>query len=126
MSRQLKRRYKKDRVAFKLDLYQRFRENPALAMLAIETYVAWHHRRHITMIWAMFRNPEYKNFHRAYSKELFGKHLTGSSDIWKSLYFTDKELHDKYNGKIPVKYAMGDALSVAYNVLKEKQPNNDF
>lgn len=119
MSRQLKRKYKKARVAFKKDLYQRFRENPALAMLAIETYTAWHHRRHIGMIRGMFRNPEFKNFHRAYTKELSGKYLTGRSDIWRSLYFADRELHDKYRGKIPEVYAMGDALGVAYNVLNE-------
>jgi hypothetical protein len=121
MGRQLKRKYKKVRVEFKKDLYHHFHKNPALAMLAIETYVAWHHKRHITLIWGMFRHPEFENFRRAYDKELFGKHLTGSSNIWKSLYFSDRELHDKYRRKIPEMFAMGDALGVAYRVLHEKQ-----
>ncbi|WP_019243670.1 MULTISPECIES: hypothetical protein [Bacillus] len=117
---QLKNKYKKNRKQFKTELLERMNNNRAFAMLIIETYTAWHHRRHITKIWAMFRNPEFKVFQDAYTKNLFGKHLTGRDDIWRSLYFADKELHDKYKYLIPEVYAMGDALAVAYRILKSK------
>lgn len=119
MSKIIKRKYKKARVAFKKELLVKCRENKALAMLMIETYTAWHHRRHITKTWSMFLNPEYKAFVDAYNKELFGKHLSGRDDIWKSLYFADRELHDKYRSLIPERFAMGDALGIAYRTLRE-------
>ncbi len=120
MSKIIKRKYKKARAEFKKELLVRCEKNKALAMLIVETYSAWHHRRHITKIWGMFRNPEYEVFHKAYSKELLGKHLMGRNDIWRSLYFCERELHDKYSRLIPEVYAMGDALGIAYRALKSK------
>jgi len=119
MSKIFKRRYKQSRIEFKKDLLKKCKENKALAMLLVETYAAWHHRRHIGKIWAMFRNQEYRKFQLDYNKNLFGKHLSGSNDIWHSLYFADKELRDKYIRLVPETYAMGDALGVAYKVLRE-------
>lgn len=121
MSRQIKRKYKQTRLAFKNDLLAVCEDNNALAMLIIETYAAWHHKRHITQIWSMFRNPDYSEFQADYSKNLMGKHLCGREDIWRSLYFTEKELYTKYKGKIPETYALGDALGVAYRVLQANQ-----
>jgi hypothetical protein len=118
VSKIIKRKYKKARIEFKKDLLKKCKENKALAMLIIETYTAWHHRRHIMKIWAMFRNPNYKEFQRDYSDNLMGKSLTGRDDIWKSLYFADRELYDKYSRLIPEVYAMGDALGVAYRKLR--------
>ncbi|NWL87578.1 hypothetical protein DMN77_08165 [Paenibacillus sp. 79R4] len=119
MSKILKRRYKQSRIEFKSELLERCEDNKALAMLLLETYVAWHHMRHIGKIWAMFRNPDYREFQMDYSKNLFGKHLSGRSDIWHSLYFADRGLYDKYARKIPECYAMGDALGIAYRVLRK-------
>ena len=119
MSKIIKRKYKQARIEFKKDLLQKCESNKALAMLIVETYTAWHHRRHITKIWGMFRNPEYNAFREDYGDNLMGKHLTGRNDIWRSLYFADRELNEKYKGLIPEKYAMGDALGVAYTVLKK-------
>ncbi|MNJ32049.1 hypothetical protein D3C77_267040 [compost metagenome] len=119
MSKILKRRYKQSRMEFKRELLKKCKENKALAMLLVETYAAWHHRRHIGEIWAMFRNLDYMKFQEDYNKNLFGKHLAGRSDIWRSLYFADKDLRDKYIRLIPEMYAMGDALGVAYKVLGE-------
>lgn len=118
MSKTIKRKYKKERAAFKKELLEKCKENKALAMLIIETYTAWHHRRHIVKIWAMFRNPEYKEFQSDYNQNLMGKHLSGRDDIWRSLYFAERDLHDKYRGLIPEVYAMGDALGIAYRVLR--------
>ncbi|MCY8577593.1 hypothetical protein MOD24_17245 [Bacillus haynesii] len=118
MSKIIKRKYKKVRIAFKKDLIAKCSENKALAMLIVETYTAWHHRRHIIKIWGMFRKPAYKEFQADYSKNLMGDHLSGRDDIWKSLYYADRELHDKFKYLIPETYAMGDALGVAYKVLR--------
>lgn len=120
MSKQIKRKYRKERQQFRKDLKIQCDQNAALAMLIIRTYRAEHHFRHITKIWSMFRDPSFHNFHQAYNERLFGKVLTGQDDIWHSLYFAEKELYDRYNSKIPSCYAMGDALGVAYKSLKKK------
>lgn len=121
MSKILKRRFKQVRIEFRRELMEKFKNNPALPMLMIQTYVAWKHRRHIGQIWAMFRNPHFENFKKAYNAELFGRHLTGNEDIWKSLYFSEKELYFKYQGKIPEVYAMGEAVGAAYQFVQEKE-----
>lgn len=118
MSKIIKRRYRISRSEFKKELSEKCKENKVLAMLLIETYVAWHHRRHIIKIWGMFKNPNFQNFREAYSQKLFGKHLTGRSDVWRFLYFTERELRDKYRKLIPEVFAMGDAYDVALQTLK--------
>ena len=120
MRHSLRRKYRTPRNQFKNDLYARCENNRALAMLIVQTYTAWHHRRHITKIWGMFRNPDYEAFRKDYSENLMGKHLSGRDDIWRSLYFAEKDLCDKYKYLIPETLAMGDALSVAYSVLEKK------
>lgn len=119
--RQIRRKYRKLRYEFKKELFKSFRENKALAMLVIETYTSWQHRWHIMQIWGMLRNPEFKNFHKAYTEQLFGKHLTGRNDIWRSFYFAGYQNLYEYRKKIPEKMAMGDALGVAYRVLMESK-----
>lgn len=118
MSSQVKRRFRTIRTEFKRDLRKSCASNRALAMLFVEHRTSWHHHRHITQIWAMFRNPDYAVFQQAYNEKLFGKTLTGGSDFWRILYFADKDLYDKYKHKIPETFAMGDALGVAYCALR--------
>lgn len=72
-------------------------------------------------IWSMFKNPEYKNFRDDYTENLMGKHLTGRDDIWKSFYFSEYRNLYEYRKKIPERYAMGDALGIAYRVLRHKE-----
>lgn len=122
MSRILKKKYKETRKHFRAELYEKAKENKALAVLMIETYTAWHHRRHIGKIWGMFVNPEYRNFQQEYNRSLFGEYLSGSDDIWKSLYFAEREIYDKYHREIPELFAMGDALSVAYQAILSNAP----
>lgn len=50
-----------------------------------------------------------------------GKHLTGRSDVWRSFHFAGNKRLMEFRYEIPEKYAMGDALGVAYKVLKEKK-----
>lgn len=117
--RQIKRKYRKVRTEFKKMLEKEMAENKALAILVIETYVAWQYRRHIMQIWSMFKNPEYKNFKDDYTKNLMGKHITGRNDIWRSFYFAEYHNLYEYRTKIPERLATGDALGVAYKVLKK-------
>lgn len=124
MSSQVKRRFRNVRTEFKHDLRDRCEANRPLAMLFVKHRAAWHHRRHITKIWSMYLNPEYDAFYQAYNQQLFGEYLTGSDDFWRTLYFADKELFDKYHLKIPETFAMGDALGVAYGILN-RPPTQD-
>ena len=117
MSKIIKRKYVERRKEFKNDLYESMKDNPAYAMMVLKTYTASQHRKHIGEIWWLSR--DYKDFQEAYNKELFGKHLTGRDELFHSLYFADRELYDKYRRLIPESFAMGDALAVAYRVLKE-------
>lgn len=117
VSRQIKRKYKKVRTEFRKDLLEKAKENKALAMLIIETYTAWQHRSHIMKIWELL-GFNHREAYQDYCDKLMGKHLTGRDDIWRSLYFCEKELYDKYRMQIPEVYAMGDALGIAYRVLR--------
>ncbi|MFD2330648.1 hypothetical protein ACFSR7_15455 [Cohnella sp. GCM10020058] len=116
MSRR-RRRFYKVRREFKHDLYAKAEHNPAMAVMIIKTYAASQHRSHIMNVWWLLRN------HRAaqadYNENLFGKHLTGRDEIMNSLYFAEPELYHKYSRKLPEAYAMGDALAVAYSILRE-------
>lgn len=116
--RALKRKYRQIRQEFKKDIFEVVKNNRAFAMMILETYVAKQHRKHIGQIWALlgFNHPE---AHKDYCDKLMGKHLCGDDTIMRSLYFADKELHNKYRHKIPECYAMGDALGIAYKVLKQ-------
>lgn len=71
----------------------------------------------------MFRNPEYMNFQKDYQANLMGSYLCGEDEIFHSLYFCERELYDKYHGRVPSRAALGDALSVAYAVLREERRN---
>ncbi|WHY76253.1 hypothetical protein QNH20_19305 [Neobacillus sp. WH10] len=116
---QLKNKYKAIRKEFKADLTKIIQHNRAFGMMVISTYTASQHRTHIMKVWELlgFNHPEaYKD----YCDKLFGKHLTGRDEIMRSIYFVDKELYNKYIYKIPEAYAMGDALAVAYRVMRSK------
>lgn len=119
-----RRKFRQIRNEFKKDLYLAMKENKALPMLVLETYTAWQHRKHIGKIWAMFRNPDYVAFQEDYMKNLMGKHICGTDEMFRSLYFGEKELYDKYHRLIPGMAALGDALSVAFAVLKEREKEN--
>lgn len=117
--RQLKRKYRDIRSEFKKELLLAMSENKVLAMLAIETYTAWKHRRHIGKVWELL-GFHHREAYRDYCDKLMGSHLTGSDDIWRSLYFAGYEDLYEYRNKIPECFAMGDALGIAYCVLKRK------
>ncbi|MFT8928505.1 MAG: hypothetical protein ABF969_04130 [Sporolactobacillus sp.] len=112
-----RRRFGKLRLKYKRDIYLRVKENKAFGMMIIETYTAKQHRVHIMKIWELLgtRFPEAS---KAYNYELFGKHLSGIDEMGRSLYFSAKDLWDKYNYKLPECLMMGDALAAAYQAMK--------
>lgn len=117
MSKQFKRRYKAVRREFNEDLYARVVQNKALAVMIIKTYAASQHRRHITGIWELL-GFHHKEAYKEYCDKLMGKHLCGRDELMHSLYFAEKDLYDKYVRRIPERYAMGEALGVAYRALR--------
>jgi hypothetical protein len=120
MSRIIKRKYKQARREFKQDLYEAVKDNPAFAMLIIETYAAQKHKYHIMKVWELL-GFHHKEAYRDYCDKLMGKHLTGRHEIMRSLYFVNRALHEKYSRRIPERFAMGDALGIAYRVLRAKK-----
>lgn len=106
------------RNQFKNDLYKEMESNKGLAIAIINTYTSWKHRTHIHKIWELL-GFNHKEAYKDYCDKLMGKHLTGNETIWKTLYFGGcEDLRSKYSRKIPEVYAMGDALGVAYKILK--------
>ncbi|MBA4534143.1 hypothetical protein H1196_16280 [Brevibacillus halotolerans] len=77
---------------------------------------------HIWERWTLLgKNQNHKEALIEYQDKLMGKHLTGNEDVWKSLHFARyKEIRTKYIYKIPEKRAMGDALAIAYRLLKNQ------
>ncbi|WP_028547220.1 hypothetical protein [Paenibacillus taiwanensis] len=117
MSKQIKRKYKTVRREFNKDLYVRASQNKALAVMIIKTYTASQHRRHIMKIWELL-GFHHKEAYKDYCDKLMGRHLCGRDELMNSLHFAERDLYDKYIRRIPERYAMGEALGVAYRVLK--------
>ncbi|PES56007.1 hypothetical protein [Bacillus thuringiensis] len=115
--RALKRKYKPIRQEFKKDILEVAKSNRAFAMMIVETYTASQHRTHIMKVWELL-GFHHEEAYKDYCDKLMGKHLSGRDEIMRSIYFADKELYEKYIYKIPECYAMGDALAIAYRVLK--------
>ncbi len=80
--KQLKRKYKTVRAEFKKELLIAMTENKALAMLTVETYTAWQHRKHIMKVWELL-GFHHREAYKDYCDKLMGKHLTGRDEIWK-------------------------------------------
>lgn len=91
--------------------------NKAVIIAVIETYRAYQHKRHIMKIWE-YLGFNHRKAYRGYSDTLFGKHLCGRDELFNTLAFIDKSLYLEFYLKVPERYAMGDALSVAYTFLK--------
>ncbi|MEB9509442.1 hypothetical protein P4I89_08020 [Bacillus cereus] len=115
--RALKRKYRPIRQEFKKDILEVAKNNRAFAMMIIETYTASQHRTHIMKVWELL-GFHHQEAYKDYCDKLMGKHLSGRDEIMRSIYFSNRELYEKYIYKIPERYAMGDALTVAYRVLK--------
>lgn len=116
--RGLKRKYRRVRQEFKQDILEVTKNNRAFAMMIVETYSASKNRTHIMKVWELL-GFHHQEAYKDYCDKLMGSYLCGSHEIMRSIYFVDKELYKKYYGRIPECYAMGDALGIAYKVLKQ-------
>ena len=114
---QVKKRWKQNRREFKHDLRKVM--NPTMAMAIIKTYSAWKHRKHISEIWWLLRN--HSEAMEDYSKNLFGKTLTGKDEIFNTLYFIYKYLTQKHNSKVPERRSLGDAFGVALRYMNKNK-----
>lgn len=110
---------RKIRNEYKNVLFKEMENNKALAIAVINTFTSWKHRRHIHKIWELL-GFKHKKAHKDYCNKLIGKHLSGDETIWKTLHFGGYEdIKEKYYRLIPEMHAMGDALAVAYRILKK-------
>lgn len=119
MSKTIKRKWKNIRKEFKADIFKECTENRSFAMMIVETYVASQMRSHIMEIWSLL-GRNHKEAYKDYCDNLMGKSLTGRSEVLRSIYFSNKELYQKYFREIPEAFAMGDAYGIALRVINSK------
>lgn len=120
MRSQLKRKYRQARSEFKRDFYAAAKENPALAMLMITTYTANQHRSHIMKIWELLGHY-HREAYKDYCDKLFGKHLSGRDEVWKSLHFAGQqdtsEVHQKNTGTCSDGRCSGGGISSVESIV---------
>lgn len=98
------------------------KDNVTLAMLIQQVYISYKDRR---LLWKIFEITGF-NYKEAYSAICDSgiplKMTSGRYDeVFNNLYFVEREIYEKYSRKIPARYALGDALSVAYRVFREQK-----
>lgn len=133
MSKILKRKYIKERKAFKIELYQLMKDDLMMAMLFQQIFINYTQRRLLHEVWYRLGTKHYDIYKNEFCGEngLTGKMMCGRFDeAFFNLYFINQPLYEKYVRLIPERYALGDALSVAYKVIaefsrKEKQKEQE-
>lgn len=121
VSKILKRKYAKDRASFRCELYEVMKEDLTLAMFIQQIYISYNDRR---LLWKSFEILGF-NHKEAYRSicdaNIPLRMMSGRYDeIFNNLYFVQRDIYDKYNRKIPERYALGDAYGVALRVFKEQ------
>lgn len=116
-----KRKYRKIRKEFKLEIKEELKKNRALGMAILNTYIADKHRTHIYKIWNLL-GTEYKDAWKAYSKSgLVGKMLCGDENLYDTLYFSGyEEIRNKYYRKLPEKIAFGEIYGIVIKCVNGK------
>ena len=104
-----KRKYKKIRKEFKVDMTEALKNNRALGMAILNTYIADKHRTHIHKIWYLL-GTQHKDAWKGYRDSgLSGKMLCGDENLYDTLYFSGyKEIRNRYYRKLPEKIAFGE------------------
>lgn len=122
MSKILKRQYREDRKAFRQDLYEVMKDDMTLALLMQLVKIASKDKSLLYQVFEItgFNHPA--AYREICNEGIPSKITCGSYDkVFRNLYFTHRELYDKYSDKIPEVYALGDAYSVALAVFKRYQ-----
>lgn len=124
MSKILKRKYRNERKKFRHELYEVMKNDLKMAMLIQQIFINKRQSTIIHEIWYRLGTQYPQVYKEGFCGEnsLHGKMMTGKFDeLFFNLYFINNELYMKYKRKIPEVYALGDALSVAYRVIRDNQ-----
>lgn len=98
-----KRKYKKIRKEFKADIKEALKNNRALGMAILNTYIADKHRTHIHKIWYL----------------LGTKHR--DENLYDTLYFSGyEEIRNKYHRKLPERIAFGEIYGIVIKCVNGK------
>lgn len=118
MNRNLSRKYRKTRIAFKHELKEICKQDKILKIIIHKEYRILNNKKHIFDIYNWL-GINYHNVWNEFCKtSLWMNFITGECGIWKILLQTYPEIAKKYIDKIPEKCAMGDVLAVVYNLNK--------
>lgn len=122
MSKSIKRKYSKTRTQFKNELYDSMREDLTLAMLIQQVYISYKDRRLLLKSFEIL-GFNYEEAYKAICESGIPRKMTSGryDEIFHNLYFTRRDIYKKYHETIPGRYALGDALSVAYRVFREEK-----
>lgn len=117
--KEIKRECVEDRKAFKRELYDCLKDNRLSALLLTRFKVHIVQDRHIRKMWKLLN--KYPNVNAEYHSKLFGEYIFCRETIWEILMFLGfREIVENYIGTIPEELAMGDAIEVAYAVLRKR------
>lgn len=115
MSRNVKKQYKKARMAFKQDLKEILKKDKNISNFIIEVYCCEHNKNCLQEIrsWLFEHCPEgYDKFCTPDSSWFI---LGNKYGVWRVFKGAYPEIIDKYMDKIPKSKAFGDALAVLIN-----------
>lgn len=117
-----RRKYKQIRKEFKCDMRKVLKENRALGMAILNTYIADKHRTHIHKIWHLL-GTQYKDAWEGYRKSgLSGKMLCGDENLYDTLYFSGyEEIANKYYRKLPERIAFGEIHGMVIKCVNGKE-----
>ncbi len=115
-------KYKKIRKEFKADMKKVLKENRALGMAILNTYVADKHRTHIHKMWHLL-GTQYKDAWKGYCKSgLHGKVLCGDENLYDTLYFSGyEEIRNKYYRNLPERIAFGEIHGIVIKCVNGEE-----
>jgi hypothetical protein len=70
-------------------------------------------------IWEFLGN-NHREVYEEYCDLLMGEYITGSNNIIQMISYDNKEFYKKWNNKLPITFALGDALAVAYSIERQR------
>lgn len=117
-----RRKYKQIRKEFKCDMRKALKENRALGMAILNTYIADKHRTHIHKMWHLL-GTQYKDAWKGYCKSgLSGKMLCGDENLYDTLYFSGyEEIRNKYHRNLPERIAFGEIHGIVIKCVNGEE-----
>lgn len=117
-----KHKYKKIRKDFEMEVKPLLKNNKALCMAILNTYIADKHRTHIHKIWHLL-GTQHKDAWKGYcDSSLSMEMLCGDENLYDTFYFSGyEELAKKYSRKLPEKIAFGEIHGLIIKII-----NNNY